>query len=95
MVLLITPRSSPEIWLYESHTVLHGRPFPLKGNFYANLFVYPIPVDPDDPSKITWVLISGWTPRVNEQQDPKKAEETRRKLAAYRSPTPTRSVPPR
>jgi prolyl 4-hydroxylase len=25
--------------LYESHSVLHGRPFPLKGRFMANLFV--------------------------------------------------------
>ena len=37
--------------LYESHTVLHGRPFPLKGNFYANLFVHFIPVDPDERDK--------------------------------------------
>jgi len=33
--------------LYESHTVLHGRPFPLKGKFYANVFVHFIPVDHD------------------------------------------------
>jgi len=26
--------------LYESHSVLHGRPFPLKGRFYANLFIH-------------------------------------------------------
>ena len=26
--------------LYESHSVLHGRPFPLKGRFMANLFVH-------------------------------------------------------
>jgi len=25
---------------YESHSVLHGRPFPLKGRFYANLFIH-------------------------------------------------------
>lgn len=31
--------------LYESHTVLHGRPFPMKGRFYANLFVHFQPVD--------------------------------------------------
>ena len=33
--------------LYESHTVLHGRPFPLKGRFYANVFVHFIPEDHD------------------------------------------------
>lgn len=30
--------------LYESHSVLHGRPFPLKGRFYANLFIHFEPV---------------------------------------------------
>eukprot|EP01038_Epipyxis_sp_PR26KG_P009290 gene9290-12517_t len=33
--------------LYESHTVLHGRPFPLQGNSYANLFVHYQPIDHD------------------------------------------------
>jgi len=26
--------------LYESHSVLHGRPFPLKGRLYANIFIH-------------------------------------------------------
>mmetsp|Transcript_38006 Transcript_38006/g.38687 ORF Transcript_38006/g.38687 Transcript_38006/m.38687 type:complete len:547 (+) Transcript_38006:229-1869(+) len=34
-----------EMVFYESHTVLHGRPFPLNGSFYANLFVHYIPID--------------------------------------------------
>ncbi|KAL7535344.1 hypothetical protein ACHAXR_006433 [Thalassiosira sp. AJA248-18] len=29
-----------EMILYESHSVLHGRPFPLKGRFYANVFIH-------------------------------------------------------
>lgn len=29
-----------EMILYESHSVLHGRPFPLQGRFYANVFVH-------------------------------------------------------
>ena len=37
-----------EMVLYESHTVLHGRPFPLNGKFYANLFVHFIPEVHDD-----------------------------------------------
>jgi len=36
-----------EMVLYESHTVLHGRPFPLKGRTYANVFVHFQPVDHD------------------------------------------------
>jgi prolyl 4-hydroxylase len=30
--------------LYESHSVIHGRPFPLKGRFMANVFVHFEPV---------------------------------------------------
>lgn len=26
--------------LYESHSLLHGRPFPLKGRYYANVFIH-------------------------------------------------------
>ncbi len=26
--------------LYESHSVLHGRPFPLKGRYFANIFIH-------------------------------------------------------
>lgn len=26
--------------LYESHSVLHGRPFPLKGRYLANIFIH-------------------------------------------------------
>ena len=31
--------------LYESHSVLHGRPFPMQGRHYANVFVHFIPED--------------------------------------------------
>ena len=31
--------------LYESHTVIHGRPTPLKGRYYANVFVHYAPID--------------------------------------------------
>jgi hypothetical protein len=34
--------------LYESHSVLHGRPYPLVGRYYANIFVHFIPVDHDE-----------------------------------------------
>lgn len=33
--------------LYESHTTLHGRPFPMKGRMYANVFIHYSPVDHD------------------------------------------------
>ena len=33
-----------EMILYESHTVLHGRPSPLGGRFYANLFIHYEPI---------------------------------------------------
>lgn len=31
----------------QSHTVLHGRPFPLKGRHFSNLFIHFIPLDHD------------------------------------------------
>ena len=30
--------------MYESHSILHGRPFPLKGRMYANVFIHFEPV---------------------------------------------------
>ncbi len=38
--------------LYESSTVLHGRPFPMKGRFYANIFVHFEPLDHAEMNKI-------------------------------------------
>lgn len=35
-----------DLVLYESHSVLHGRPFPLKGRFMANIFVHFEPIGP-------------------------------------------------
>lgn len=32
--------------LYESHSILHGRPFPLKGRFMANVFIHFEPIGP-------------------------------------------------
>lgn len=29
-----------DMLLYESHSVIHGRPYPLKGRYYANIFVH-------------------------------------------------------
>jgi hypothetical protein len=33
-----------EMILYESHSILHGRPYPLSGRYYANLFLHYEPV---------------------------------------------------
>eukprot|EP01038_Epipyxis_sp_PR26KG_P009289 gene9289-12516_t len=38
--------------LYESSTVLHGRPFPMNGTAYANIFVHYKPLDHDDMNKL-------------------------------------------
>ena len=40
-----------DMCLYESHTVLHGRPFPMKGRYYANIFVHFKPVDHDETNE--------------------------------------------
>ena len=33
--------------LYESHSVIHGRPYPFNGDYFANIFIHFIPVDLD------------------------------------------------
>ena len=48
-----------DILLYESHSVIHGRPFPLDGQFYANVFVHFEPIGPlvlDDNTSATTEL---------------------------------------
>ena len=37
--------------LYESHSVIHGRPFPLKGKYYANIFVHFEPMGDKDSTE--------------------------------------------
>jgi prolyl 4-hydroxylase len=37
-----------DLVLYESHSVIHGRPFPLKGRFMANVFIHFEPIGPID-----------------------------------------------
>lgn len=37
-----------DLVLYESHSVIHGRPFPLKGRFYANVFIHFVPEASDE-----------------------------------------------
>jgi hypothetical protein len=35
---------SGDMVLYESHSLIHGRPFPMKGRFFANIFIHFEPV---------------------------------------------------
>ena len=37
--------------LYESHSLIHGRPFPLRGRFYANIFIHFEPYDGWDDAR--------------------------------------------
>lgn len=37
-----------DVVLYESHSVLHGRPFPLRGEYFANIFVHFKPLFEDN-----------------------------------------------
>jgi hypothetical protein len=35
-----------DLVLYESHSIIHGRPFPLKGRYMANVFIHFEPIGP-------------------------------------------------
>jgi prolyl 4-hydroxylase len=50
--------------LYESHTVLHGRPFPMKGKYFANVFVHFIPVNHEENNKKHLSSPSFASPRI-------------------------------
>jgi prolyl 4-hydroxylase len=43
-----------DLVLYESHSIIHGRPFPLKGKYYANIFVHFEPLGPPKGSTIPY-----------------------------------------
>lgn len=43
---LLSWLNNEEQVLYESHSIIHGRPFPLQGRFYANVFLHFEPVGP-------------------------------------------------
>jgi prolyl 4-hydroxylase len=43
-----------DLVLYESHSIIHGRPFPLKGKYYANIFVHFEPLGPPKSSDIPY-----------------------------------------
>ena len=58
-----------EMVLYESHSLIHGRPFPMKGKSYANMFVHfqptgkllrerdtPVLTDPGAEKMPIWIL---------------------------------------
>jgi prolyl 4-hydroxylase len=51
--------------MYESHSVIHGRPHPLQGEFYANVFVHFEPMGPLDDSQVE-INKSGLPPYVLE-----------------------------
>jgi hypothetical protein len=53
---------SGEMILYESHSVIHGRPFPLEGDFYANIFAHFEPLGPLDQNGESNNDISGEMP---------------------------------
>ena len=45
--------------LYESHSVVHGRPFPLKGRYFANVFIHFQPVLGADFGSMPSYIIPG------------------------------------
>jgi prolyl 4-hydroxylase len=45
--------------LYESHSVIHGRPFPLKGRFFANIFIHFEPVYEEESVELPPYILEG------------------------------------
>ena len=45
-----------DLVLYESHSVIHGRPFSLKGRYFANVFIHFMP-EFEDPNKLPSYIV--------------------------------------
>jgi len=45
--------------LYESHSVIHGRPFPLKGRFFANIFIHFEPIYEEESVELPPYILEG------------------------------------
>lgn len=58
--------------LYESHSVIHGRPFPLKGRFFANIFIHFEPDYEEDNEELPPYIL----------ENSSEAESWRKKVAA-------------
>jgi len=43
---------------YESHSIIHGRPFPFSGNYFANVFVHFEPIGPLLPDNVDGTSLS-------------------------------------
>ena len=86
MVLLITSRSTRTALYAAVDSYYTEDRFRSQGNFYANLFVHFIPVDPDDPSKNHPDIDFGWTSTASCASRSEEGRGDARKLAAYPKP---------
>jgi len=48
-----------DLVLYESHSIIHGRPFALKGRYYANIFIHFVPEEEDDDGELPSYIVPG------------------------------------
>lgn len=80
--------------LYESHSVIHGRPFPLKGNYYANLFIHFEPLGhsfrhmQNAPQESAQVAFERAKAALSQKQ-----HATDEEIDVERTDTPTGSIP--
>lgn len=66
--------------LYESHTIIHGRPFPFRGNYFANIFVHFEPLGPASKAVVDYLtepLVGDIPPYFNPAM-PEALEEWKR-----------------
>ena len=78
-----------EMALYESHTVMHGRPFPMKGRYFANCFVHFVPMDPNNPSENEPGIDFAWPATArNDAKSSISQQQTHDRLASLPKPPP-------
>ena len=79
--------SPGDMVLYESGSLMHGRPFPLKGKFYANIFIHFEPTG-EHIRDGDWDEIDEFFPPYLLHESPEEANWARRHPSGWEKPSP-------
>ncbi|KAG7368599.1 ankyrin repeat domain protein [Nitzschia inconspicua] len=77
--------------LYESGSLTHGRPYPLKGNFYANIFIHFEPTG--ERLNGGWVEYDDFHPPYIQPNSPEMENWERRNPAGWKKQSPSVAAP--
>jgi prolyl 4-hydroxylase len=78
--------------LYESGSLTHGRPYPLRGNFYANTFIHFQPTG-EHLNDGSWEYMDDFHPPYILPESPEMSNWERRNPAGWKKQSPSAAAP--